>query len=302
MSSSTSGAPDVSKTHGRARVAVAVDHLGTAMGRMNARSLWRDTGILSASMTIALPSPGACLMLSLFLLGACGGSKDPTPGGGAGGTANGGAGGKASAGGTAGSGGTAGGACQVSECLRAFQCVRACGGPVEYSGCCPCEPPLFDDFGGTTCGLSAFCTGSTPRMVVNGATTTPNVSGQILPLDCCRAGRFVVTTSDFTQPIAVQWRVEAGASVMPPAAVDLGSLPSGWSVALNAGCSVTSAGCLGALDNFSAGFSGSLSVSNGDGGPGQDMNLCLRFAEPADKPGTYVHTLDLYAPHVSTSS
>ena len=29
-----------------------------------------------------------------------------------------------------------------------------------------------------------------------------------------------------------------------------------------------------------------------------DMSLCMHFAEPADKPGTYVHTLDLYAPHV----
>jgi len=206
--------------------------------------------------------------------------------------------GTSGSGGNAGGAGGAGGACAVSQCLRAFECVRTCGGPVEYSGCCPCEPPLFDDFGGTACGLSAFCTGSTPRMVVNGVTTTPTVAGQLLPLDCCRAGKFVVTTGDFAQPIAVQWRVEASASVMPPASVDLGSLPSGWSVALNAGCSVTAAGCVGALDNFSSGFSGSLSVTYGDGSPGMDMNLCMRFVESADKPGIYVHTLDLYAPHV----
>ncbi len=249
-------------------------------------------------MTRAVPGVRAHLILSLLLLDACGGSKDAISSGGAGGTANG---GTSGSGGTAGGPGGAGGACEAVECLRAYQCVRACGGPVEYSGCCPCEPPLFDDFGGTVCGLSAFCTGSTPRMVVNGVTTTPTVAGQILPLDCCRAGRFVVTTSDFTQPIAVQWRVESGASVMPPAAVDLGSLPGGWSVVLNAGCNVTSAGCLGTLDNFSAGFTGSLSVTHGDGSAGMDMSLCMHFAEPADKPGTYVHTLDLYAPHVSTS-
>ena len=262
-------------------------------------------------MTTPVPSMRAHLVLSLLLLGACGGSKDAIPSGGVGGTANGGAGGKVSEGtggagtggqlGATGGAGGAGRACEASECLRAFQCVRACGGPVEYSGCCPCEAPLFDDFGGTACGLSAFCTGSSPRMVVNGVTTTPTLAGKLLPLDCCRAGKFVITTSDFGQPIAVQWRVDASASIMPPAAVDLGDLPSGWSVVLNAGCSVTSAGCLGALDNFSAGFTGSLSVAYGDGSPGMDMSLCMHFEEPANKPGTYVHTLDLYAPHVSAS-
>ena len=212
-------------------------------------------------MTTAMPSVGAHVMLSLLLLGACGGSTGPAAGGGAGGAANGGAGGAASGGAGGTSSGGAGGAG----------------------------------------GASSFCTGDTPRMVVNGVTTTPTVAGQLLPLDCCRAGKFVVTTSDFAQPIAVQWRVEASASVMPPAAVDLAGLPSGWSVVLNAGCLVTSAGCFGALDNFSAGFTGSLSVIYGDGGSGMDMSLCMHFAEPADKPATYVHTLDLYAPHVWAS-
>ena len=119
-----------------------------------------------------------------------------------GGTAGTGTGGELGA--TGGAGG-AGSACEASECFRAFQCVRACGGPVEYSGCCPCEPPLFDDFGATACGLSALCTGSTPRMVVNGVTTTPT-GVELLPQLHLPEGSW--SPQRLRQPIAVQWRVE----------------------------------------------------------------------------------------------
>jgi len=242
-------------------------------------------------------------MLSLLLLGACGGSTGPVSSGGAGGTTNGGAGGAASggAGGAAngGAGGAAnGGAGGAANGGAGGAANGGAGGAANGGAGGAANGGAGGAANGGAGGASSFCTGDAPRMVVNGVTTTPTVAGQLLPLDCCRAGKFVVTTSDFAQPIAVQWRVEAGASVMPPAAVDLGSLPSGWSVVLNAGCLVTSAGCFGALDNFSAGFTGSLSVIYGDGGAGMDMNLCMHFAEPADKPGIYVHTLDLYAPHV----
>ena len=166
----------------------------------------------------------------------------------------------------------------------------------------PGDPPMAEGAApANTDGLVAFCTGSTPRMVVNGIATTPTVVGQELALDCCDAGRFVVTTSDFSQPIGVDWRVQVGSSTWLPASIDIGSLPAGWGVRLSAGCSVTSTACFGALDNFASGFAGSLSVSFGDGGHGMDMGLCMHFEEPADKPGYYLHTLDLYAPHISTS-
>ena len=35
--------------------------------------------------------------------------------------------------------------CEDVQCLRAYECVRECGGVPEYVGCCPCEPPLFDN-------------------------------------------------------------------------------------------------------------------------------------------------------------
>jgi hypothetical protein len=79
--------------------------------------------------------------------------------GGVAGSAPGGRGGASGAAGT-GSGGTAGGVdggtdarlCEQGLCTRPYVCVRACGAPAEYTGCCMCDAPLFDDYGGMACG------------------------------------------------------------------------------------------------------------------------------------------------------
>jgi len=245
--------------------------------------------------------------------GAAAGRGGAVAGSGGGAGVSGRGGGAAGAGGNAagGTGGTGGRACEMNECLRAFVCRRTCGGPVEYTGCCPCEPPLFDDPNGSACadggrdadgdgGLAAFCTGSTPRMIVNGTTAAPTVKGQPLALDCCDAGRIVVTTPDFSQPIAVEWRAQPPGVGQSPISIDLASPPTKWSIALLAGCSVTAA-CSGPLDNFRSGFAGWLTVDRPDGSFGFETGVCMRFIEPAGMPGTYVHTLDLYVPRVLTN-
>jgi hypothetical protein len=149
-------------------------------------------------------------------------------------------------------------------------------------------------------GLEDFCSGNTPRMVVNGITTVPTVVGQVQGLDCCDSGRFVATTGDFLQPVGVEWRVKAGPTAKLPATVDLGHLPDGWSVTVLAGCNLTSPGCFGPLDYFTTGFAGSLAVTLLDGSLDYDMSLCMQFQEPPEKPGDLLHSLILYAPHVST--
>ena len=226
-------------------------------------------------------------------------------------------GGSTGAGGSGGTGG-AGGACyslfqpctSTTECCAPYLCITINGGPK-----CQLEGPIPDGGPGGASGAGGaggaggasgndggpadFCSGSAPRMVVNGIATTPTVVGQQLVLDCCDGGRFVVTTSDFSQPIGFSWRESVGPGRAFPATVDLASLPDRWSANLQAGCSVTQAGCLGPLDSFTKGFTGSLSVDFFDGSYGFDMSLCLHFVEPAGMPGTFVHTLDLYAPHVS---
>jgi hypothetical protein len=83
-------------------------------------------------------------LAAMAAIAACGGSRDPLirTGGHGGGGSGGGA--------TAGTGGAR--ACERAECLRPYECVRSCGGPVEYTGCCACEAPLYDNFGGLACG------------------------------------------------------------------------------------------------------------------------------------------------------
>jgi len=88
--------------------------------------------------------------------GASGGMSGTGGTAGTGGTiGTGGAGGKAGTGGTGGKAGTggAGGSrpCEQFQCARPYECVRSCGGPIEYTGCCQCEAPLFDNFGGLGC-------------------------------------------------------------------------------------------------------------------------------------------------------
>jgi hypothetical protein len=115
-----------------------------------------ELGLVAALVCIA-----ACSSKDSLLNG--GGGK-----GGGGGTSSGAAGaggttgsaGTTGAGGTTGVGGTTGtagvggqaGACEAPGlCVRPYECVRACGGPIEYTGCCQCVPPLFDNFNNMAC-------------------------------------------------------------------------------------------------------------------------------------------------------
>jgi hypothetical protein len=112
-----------------------------------------SAGAHSGSMTTNRALLGLIAALSLA---ACDSSKDSLLSGGKGGGAAGSA--AAGRGGTAGggSGGTTGTggarACEMGLCVRPYECFRACGGPIEYSGCCQCEAPLFDNFLNMACG------------------------------------------------------------------------------------------------------------------------------------------------------
>ena len=51
-----------------------------------------------------------------------------------------------------GRGGGCGDMWQGPAVLAPVPVQASCGGPIEHTGCCPCEAPLFDDFGGMVCG------------------------------------------------------------------------------------------------------------------------------------------------------
>jgi hypothetical protein len=145
---------------------------------------------------------------------------------------------------------------------------------------------------------ASFCSGDSAHMIVNGIESYPVVTGRMLPLDCCDAGLFTVTTQTFSEPISFRWQRFSGI-FQYPVAVDLANPPSEWSLWLIAGCDPMKLSCTTQGDTYTTGFTGLLEVV---GNYSQlDMSLCLHVQEPSDSPHSIIHTLDLYAPHVLTS-
>jgi hypothetical protein len=146
--------------------------------------------------------------------------------------------------------------------------------------------------------LAGFCSGDSPRLVVNGAPSSPTVTGAMIPYDCCDGGRFDVTSPEFALPIVFSWRRTSSSAWVYPATADLANLPTGWSVQLYAGCNPASSSCSGSSDYYTTGFEGTLQLAS-SGSYVFDMSLCLHVQEPAASPHTIVHSMDLYAPHIT---
>jgi hypothetical protein len=164
----------------------------------------------------------------------------------------------------------------------------------------PDDAPV-PDVGTDLSPLLAFCTGDSPRLVVNGAPATPSVRGEMVAMDCCDSARFVVTSSDFNQPIGVSWQMETRASTKPPITIDLANPSSDWSVNVAIGCNVLYPMGFCGMDYYNTGLVGSLTVARADGGMGVDMSLCLHVEEIPDKTRYYAHSLDLYVPSISAN-
>jgi len=145
--------------------------------------------------------------------------------------------------------------------------------------------------------LASFCSGDSPRLVVNGAASSPTVTGAMIPYDCCDGGQFNVSSPDFALPIVFSWRRTATSAWVYPATADLASLPAGWTVQFYAGCNPSSSSCSGSSDYYTTGFEGTLQIAVS--GSTFDMSLCLHVQEPAASPHTIIHSMDLYAPHVA---
>jgi len=170
-----------------------------------------------------------------------------------------------------------------------------------------CEVALLD---GGPCGpadaapddaLAAFCTGTSAHMIANGIDSHPAVTGTWLPLNCCDAAEFVVVTATVPVslvPIVVMWRAQVGSPTEVPATIDLANPPQGWGVQVDVGCDPAQGSCNPAPDSYATGFTGTLQVSRTSSGT-YDMSLCLSVAEPAGTPHPILHSLQLYAPHVT---
>jgi hypothetical protein len=148
--------------------------------------------------------------------------------------------------------------------------------------------------------LASFCSGDSPKMVLNGEAQTPTVTGRVLGLDCCDGAEIVITGSSIGHTLFVEWRVQVGPTRNFPATIDLANPPSGWAVRMTVGCDTSTIVCYPAPDSYASGLEGALQVTVATPFSAFDTSLCLHVAEPADSPHALVHTLDLYAPHVVT--
>jgi hypothetical protein len=157
-------------------------------------------------------------------------------------------------------------------------------------------PDSAHDATSPSADLGSFCTGGASRMVVNGVSSTPSVTGHVLPLDCCEGGEFQISTATFDLPIVVAWQAQAG-SFTGFKTIDLANPPSGWSVRVNVGCTSMSSDCLEPMDSYLTGLVGSLAISLGKRSM-YEMSLCLHVEESADSLHPLLHTLDLFATHI----
>lgn len=141
--------------------------------------------------------------------------------------------------------------------------------------------------------LSAFCSGPTSHMVVNGIESYPVVNGGVIGYSCCAGGEIQAITETFPWSITVRWR---NTDFVLPAALDLANLPKTWSVEVLVGCPPLPALCASPPDSYFSGLTGTLQVSGKI--VRYDMSLCLSLAESPSSPHPLVHTLQLYAPQV----
>jgi hypothetical protein len=145
----------------------------------------------------------------------------------------------------------------------------------------------------------AFCTGSGPRMEINGVAATVVAQGRMLYLNCCEAAEVALTATDGSgSRLILSWRHQVGPSPGLPATIDLSAPPDGWGVELYAGCS-PSEGCPHPADTIDASegiLGGTLTIA-GDFSQYQ-MSVCLEAADDPQHPHPILHRARFFASNV----
>lgn len=144
----------------------------------------------------------------------------------------------------------------------------------------------------------SLCTGTSPRMTVNGSEiSVVSATGKSIVLDCCDSAELTVATSKYQALFDVLWRVPGGASAVP---IDLDTPPPGFEMEIDLGCDPASTSCATASPEarFASGFSGSIEVTRTSG---TSVSYCITVAEDPAAPQPEIHSLVLYAPNISSN-
>lgn len=140
---------------------------------------------------------------------------------------------------------------------------------------------------------SASCTGSTPRLFVNGdEVPVLEARGKAVVMNCCDAGELIITAGTFAAPVFFSWRVAATTN----GHLDFsGATAAGAELAV--GCDPLSTDCakLGA-ERFTSGFTGTIDFAATS--TGQTASYCVSVTEATGAPNTRFHAMTLYAPKV----
>lgn len=140
-----------------------------------------------------------------------------------------------------------------------------------------------------------FCSGSNPRMMINGAEVSVlKASGKALALNCCDSAELTLATSAYQALFNVLWRAQAPAS----SPINVSSPPQGFGIELDLGCdpAVTSCASASPEERYTQGFGGSIHYQYGSSG--MSVSYCISAAESPSSPHALIHSLAIYAPSV----
>lgn len=144
----------------------------------------------------------------------------------------------------------------------------------------------------------AFCTGTKPRLMVNGAEVPVlSATGKAFALNCCDSAELLVASAAYQAILAVLWRAPAPMG----SSIDLGSPPNGFGIELDLGCDPATTSCASASpeERYASGFHGTLQYA--PSGAGLTASYCLSVAESPSAPHVLIHSLVLYAPNVASA-
>jgi hypothetical protein len=144
-----------------------------------------------------------------------------------------------------------------------------------------------------------FCSGDTPRMMVNGAEVNVLMTrGKSIILNCCDSAELMLATDANQALFYLLWRAPAGQS---PGTVDLANPPSNFSVELDLGCDPATSPCntVSAEDHYATGFQGQISY--GLGATASTNSYCINVAEQKGSPHSEIHSVSIYAPNIASA-
>ncbi len=176
--------------------------------------------------------------------------------------------------------------------------IAACGGTITSSDggtdgaadSSDAAPPPFD--------AGAFCTGSAPRLMINGAEVpVMSATGKAINLNCCTSAELTLATAAYQALMNIMWRTPALAGA---ATIDLASPPQGFSIEMDLGCdpAITSCATASPEERYTDGFSGTVQYGTGNGP--MSVSYCLQVAESPSQPHPVIHSMMLYAPSVAS--